>query len=421
MKQPLAYRMRPEKLDDIIGQNHLLGEHKVFRKCIENKQLFSMIFSGPPGTGKTTLAMCLATELELPYKLINAVTCTKKDLDTIFEQAKYYNGFVLIIDEVHRLNKDRQDLLLPHVENGVITLIGATTANPYFSINPAIRSRCHIFEINPLNENDIELAVNNALKSPKGLDNKYEIEKDALDIIIKNCGGDLRYALNVLEICALASDNIITKNTILQYSNKINSSMSGGEDGHYDAVSAFQKSIRGSDVQASLYYLARLIQANDMDSIERRLLVIAYEDVGLGNPAAVARVISGIDAAKRVGFPEAMIPLSVVVTDLCLSPKSKTASNAIHNAMAIVNSTSYAVPNYLRLTPITLDNEEKYDYGRSDLWPLIQYLPTQIKNIEFYIPENSSQYESQLAINYNKLKKINRSSNLKQLKKENII
>ncbi len=419
MKQPLAFRLRPTKLDEIIGQKHLLGENMVFRKCIENKRLFSMIFSGPPGTGKTTLAMCLAQELELPYKLINAVTSTKKDLDTIFEQAKYYNGFVLIIDEVHRLNKDKQDLLLPHVENGTIILIGATTSNPYFAINPAIRSRCHIFEIKPLNDSDIAFAIKRALNDTNGLNGEYSIDDDALEIITKNCGGDLRYALNVLEICAIASDSVITKETVLQYSNKVNSSISSGDDGHYDAVSAFQKSIRGSDVQAALYYLARLIQAYDMDSIERRLLVIAYEDVGLGNPAAVGRVISGIDAAKRVGFPEAMIPLSVVVTDLCLSPKSKTASNAIHEALDLVNKTSYAVPDYLRLTPISLNTDEKYDYGRADLWPLIQYLPTQIKNVEFYVPENTSQYEKQLGINYYNLKKTKRSNNLKQLKIDN--
>ena len=199
MKQPLAFRMRPETLDEVIGQQHLIGPGQVIRRCIEQGRLFSMIFYGPPGTGKTTLASVLANELHLPYRLFNAVTGNKKELDTIFEEAKFYDGLVLIIDEVHRLNKDKQDLLLPHVENGRIILIGATTSNPTMAINPAIRSRCHLFAIKPLETADIIAALNRAAASEKGLNGQVQLDPKAAELIAGYCGGDIRYALNVLE------------------------------------------------------------------------------------------------------------------------------------------------------------------------------------------------------------------------------
>jgi len=202
---------------------------------------------------------------------------------------------------------------------------------------------------------------------------------------------------------------------VTQYSFRAALSVSKGDDGHYDAVSAFQKSIRGSDVQAALYYLARLAAAEDMDSIERRLLVIAYEDIGLGNPAACARCVNAIDAAKRVGFPEAVIPLANAVIDLALSPKSRTADEAIHSAMEAVEKKDYGMPSYLHYTPVSLKEEDRYDYGRSDLWPYIQYLPDALKDTEFYIP-NHTGYEKQLALNYQELKKIKRTKDLKSLK-----
>ena len=323
MKQPLAFRMRPQHLDDIIGQQHLIGEGKVLRKCLEAKRLFSMIFYGPPGTGKTTLAMVLANELGMPYRLFNAVTGNKKDLETIFQEAKFYEGLVVIIDEVHRLNKDKQDLLLPHVENGNITLIGATTSNPLHAINPAIRSRCHLFEIKQAQQKDIEKALSKAIQHPDGLNNEVSIEDEALHIIARHSNGDIRYALNILEIVAIASDGVITKDLVSQYSQIPNMSMDSDGDGYYDVLSGFQKSIRGSDVDAALYYLGIMIEANDMDSIERRLLVTAYEDIGLGNPAAVARCVQAIDAAKRVGFPEGRIPLAMAVIDLPLCRQSE--------------------------------------------------------------------------------------------------
>lgn len=420
MKEPLAFRMRPHSLSEVVAQEHLIGKGKVLSKCIENEQLFSMIFYGNPGCGKTTLAIVLADSLKLPYRLFNSVTGNKKDLMTIFEEAKFYPGMVVIIDEVHRLNKDKQDLLLPHLENGLITLIGCTTANPLFAINPAIRSRTHLFEIKAANDADVISVLKRALISDKGLNNQVSITPDALALIAAKSGGDIRYALNVLEICALSADSLIDTDLVQQYSQFTNIGGDSDGDAHYNTISAFQKSIRGSDVDAALYYLSILIKSGDMDSIERRLLTTAYEDIGLGNPNACMRTLAAVDTAKRIGFPEARIPLANAVIDLCLSPKSKSAINAIDAASAISNNHAYAIPDYLHYTPVNLDEKDRYDYSRLDLVAKIQYLPNQIKNQQFYHPALNSQYERALATNLEKLKQTPRSANLASLKKEKL-
>ncbi len=419
MSRPLAYVLRPTTLDEVVGQQHLIGEHKILRKCIEKGLLYSMIFYGPPGTGKTTLATVLANSLSRPYRLFNAVTGNKKELDAIFTEAKMCEGLVLIVDEVHRLNKDKQDLLLPHVENGNIILIGATTANPFHSINPAIRSRCHLFEVKRLQEADIIKALQNALQHKNGLQGNYQISEEALLLIAQGCGGDIRFALNTLELASLiCEENNIRVEDVRSFAQLPNHGVDKDGDGHYDLLSGFQKSIRGSDVHAALYYLAQLIIANDMPSIERRLLTIAYEDIGLANPAACARCVQAIDAALRIGFPEGRIPLANAVIDLCLSPKSKSAEAGIDAAMAVAKQHSFAVPPYLRYTPVNMREEDQYDYGRSDIWDQIQYMPEAIKDLQFYTPQNSSQYEKVLGANYEKLSKIKRTSNIAWLKKK---
>ena len=418
MKEPLAFRMRPETLDDILGQEALVGPNGVIRKCIANDRIFSSIFFGPPGTGKTTLARVIANELHKPYRKFNAVTGNKKDLDAIFTEAKMSGQLILICDEVHRLNKDKQDLLLPHVEDGSIILIGATTANPYHSINPAIRSRCHLFEFKPLNDEDIRKGINNALTSAAGLSGEYQIADDALQLICDTVNGDIRWALNILEISAIiCKDKYIDRETVQENCHNVNNRSFGSEDGHYDLLSGLQKSIRGSDPNAALYYLALLAQSGDVESISRRLLVIAYEDIGLANPALAARTISACEAAEHVGFPEAVIPLGVQIIDLCLSAKSRTGVDAVHEAQSIVETKAYDMPKYLKLTPVGLSRDEQYSYERYDCFHKIQYLPDELKDLDLFPSFNSNRYEQQLKAVYEQLKQNERTSDLKRLYK----
>ena len=416
--KPLAYRLRPESLDDIIGQQHLVGEKGIIRKCLEKGTIFSSIFFGPPGIGKTTLAEVIAKELHKPCRRFNAVTGNKKDLDAIFVEADLSGQLILICDEVHRLNKDKQDLLLPHVEKGNIILIGCTTANPYHSINPAIRSRCHLFELKALSRDDVKQALLKAISNKDGLNNSCTISDEALSLIAEVANGDIRFALNVLELSSfICQNNKIEVEDVREQCKVANQRTFASEDGHYDLLSALQKSIRGSDVNGALYYLALLAQSNDEASISRRLVVIAYEDIGLANPQLVARTLDACKAAEAVGFPEAIIPYGVQIIDLCLAPKSRTGVDAVHRAQALVNSKAYDMPKYLRLTPVGLQDDEKYSYERYDCFHRIQYLPDEIKNVEFINDFNVNRYEQQLKQVYEELKKTKRTNNLKQLYK----
>ena len=398
--KPLADQIRPNTLNDIIGQKHLVGPGKIISNLIKNKKLFSMILYGPPGTGKTTLAYTLINELSLEYAFLNAVINSKKDFDEVINLAKTKDNFVLIMDEIHRMNKDKQDLLLPYLENGVITLIGMTTANPYHSINPAIRSRCQLFELKPLKEDDIKEAL---IKAKDSL-NKIKIDDEALNLIASLAGGDLRSAYNTLEIAYYSSEDFhITKELITKINNKPNLYIDKNDDGYYDTISAFQKSIRGSDVQAALHYLAKLIAAEDLEIITRRLSVIAYEDIGLANPSIGPRVNAAINAAERLGFPEARIPLAEIVIDMALSPKSNTAEMAIDRALNdIYKGNTGRVPKHLQ----TNSKDYKYPHSYKGSFVKQQYLPDELIGRKYYVPKNSSKYEMNLASVLSKIEKM---------------
>jgi len=407
--------MRPQKLDEVIAQEHL---KPILKKMVDNKELFSLIFYGPSGTGKTTIASCLVNELGLPHRSINATTTNKKELDLIFEESSYYPGNIVIVDEIHRLNKDKQDLFLSYVEDSKITLIGLTTQNPYFSINPALRSRVLLLEVKALTNEQIETYLETTIKDKRGLDNKFKVKKEVIKFIAQKANGDLRLALNFLEMgTLLSSDENITIDTLAENISRSALINDKDGDGIYDLMSAFQKSIRGSDVQAALYYLGLLISANDLDALERRLIVTAYEDIGLANPSIVQKTLNAVNSARLVGFPEARIILANIVIELALSPKSKSAIIAIDKALAQIEKQAYPVPAYLKLTPVNLAEEEKYDYGGYDYWHKIQYLPDQIKDEEFYLPWDTSSYEVLLKKNYENQKKTKRVNSFKPFKK----
>jgi len=390
----LAQLLRPTKLSEVIGQTHLIGENKILTNLINNKKLFSMILYGKPGIGKTSIANAIVHELNEPYKELNAVINNKVDFDIAIEEAKMNNGLILIIDEIHRMNKDKQDLLLPYVENGLITLIGLTTSNPYHKINPAIRSRCQIFELLPLDEKEILIGLKRATNELKGI----KIDDKSLKLITSLSSGDFRSALNLLEVAYYSTNNqIVTEDIIKSINSKPVFFHDKNEDGHYDVLSAFQKSIRGSDVDAALHYLARLIEAGDLDSIYRRMSVIAYEDIGLANPGMGPKVRAAIETCEMLGLPEARIPLSVVVTELALSPKSNSAHIALDAALNdIRKGDSGNVPNHIK----TNSKDYKYPHNYPKYYVKQQYLPDNLKDKIYYKPRNNK-YE----INLNNINK----------------
>ena len=400
--EPLAVKMRPKCLNEVIGQSHLIGEGKILSNIAKNKRLFSMILYGKPGIGKTTIALALVNEMGLKYRMLNATINNKKDFDIVAEEAKMYGGIVVLMDEIHRLNKDKQDLLLPYLENGLITLIGMTTSNPYHSINPAIRSRCQIFELKELAKEDIVIGLKRACQN-EALEN-IKITDDNLLYIASLSGGDLRFAYNILEMAYVATDDYnVTLDVIKSINSKKVIFSDANGDGHYDLLSAFQKSIRGSDVDAALYYLARLIESEDYDSIYRRMTVIAYEDIGLANPIIGVKVDACINACERIGFPEARIPLSVMIIDMALSPKSNNGYMSLDKAInAIETSDTGNVPNHIK----TSSPDYKYPHDYPNHFVKQQYLPDKIKNAKFFEPKVSSKYEASLVEYYKKIEEL---------------
>ncbi|WP_077308470.1 replication-associated recombination protein A [Terribacillus halophilus] len=418
-KQPLAYRMRPKDISQIIGQKHLVAEGKMIRRMVEADRLSSMILYGPPGTGKTSMAIALASSVQIRYKLLNAVVDKKKDMEIAVEEAKMSGQLVLILDEVHRLDKAKQDFLLPHIESNLITLIGCTTSNPYHSINPAIRSRCHLFELHSLEPSDVKEALQRAVHDgTQGLgDMQLEITTDALDHFAGSSGGDLRSALNGLELAAYstpAHDGIVEIDLEVAEACMQKKSFSHDKDGdaHYDVLSAFQKSIRGSDVDAALHYLARLIEAGDLDSIARRMIVCAYEDIGLANPQAGPRALAAVEAAERVGFPEARIPLANALVELCLSPKSNSAYKGINAALSDIRSGKVGeVPAHLKDAHYAGAKQMgrgigyQYPHDYPGAWVEQQYLPDLLKKRRYYEPVDTGKFEQALKQVYERVTK----------------
>ena len=401
MNKPLALKLAPTSIKDIIGQSHLIGKDKIITNLVKNKKVFSMILYGPPGIGKTSIANAIVNDLGVKYRFLNATINNKKDFDIVIEEAKMYDGLVLIMDEIHRMNKDKQDLLLPQLESGLITLIGMTTSNPYHSINPAIRSRCQLFELKELDEDDIIKGLKKAIKH-SDLDG-IKIDNKSIKLIAKLSGNDLRYAYNLLEIAYYStSDKIVNEDVIRKINNKPAFFSDKNGDGHYDVLSGFQKSIRGSDVDASLHYLARLIAEGDLDSIYRRMSVIAYEDIGLANPGIGPKVDAAINAAERVGLPEARIPLGTIVTEMALSPKSNTAHIALDEALKdIENGSVGTIPKHLK----TNSEDYKYPHNYKGNYVVQQYLPDKLKNKKYYHPKDIG-YEKQIKEIYERLEKL---------------
>lgn len=391
--ETLANKLRPNKLSDIVGQSHLVGKNKILNNLVKNNKIFNMIFYGKSGIGKTTIALALMNELNSNYRLLNATINSKKDFEVVFEESKIYDNLVLIVDEIHRMNKDKQDLLLSFIESGQITLIGLTSSNPYHSINPAIRSRCQLIELKELTDEDIFKALDKVKTVYEDINLTNEIKR----YVAKLSAGDLRFAYNLIEFCYNSFGNKFTIENINEISPRANIFSDKNEDGYYDVISAFQKSIRGSDVDASVHYLVRLIDTGDFDILYRRMLVIAYEDIGLANPTLQSKVLTAIESAERLGLPELYKPLTQVVIEMALSPKSNTVEQTYNAAINDLKRNNVGrVPEHIRTT----SPNYKYPHNYKNHYVKQQYLPDNIKTSKYYIA-GDNKYEQAMQ-EYNK-------------------
>ncbi|WP_051615670.1 replication-associated recombination protein A [Haploplasma modicum] len=394
--EPLASKMRPKSFDDILGQDHLVGENGIIRKMVMKNKPLSFVLYGPPGTGKTTIANIFSKEINMESFIFNASTDNKARLQDIIHTTNF-NNIVLIVDEVHRMKSDIQDFLLPYLENGKVTMIGLTTTNPNHSVNWAIRSRVNIYELNPISDKDLKNLIFKALKY---LDIEISIDDEAMDLLIRYANNEARSLLNLIDTATLYLEDgaTLTKELIKSILGNPKFNLDKNQDNYYLLLSGLQKSIRGSDVDASLHYLARLITLGDLESILRRLIVIAYEDIGLAQPAMGGKVMDAYHACKTIGFPEASIILSAVVIDMAVSPKSNTAYLAIDKALTRYNQTNASdVPNYIDNNLIKAD-PSIYHYPHDSAGSLNdqRYLPKKIESDIYYEPKDESKYEAAL-------------------------
>lgn len=408
-QEPLAYRMAPASVEQYVGQSHLLAPGKLLRRMIDGDKLSSIILFGPPGNGKSSLAKVIAATTKLPFKRLNAVTAGVTDIKQIITDAANplltpEGQVILFIDEIHRFNKLQQDALLPSVEAGLVILIGATTENPYFEVNKALISRATVFQLFPLSETDILTILRRSLTSERGLAAwQAEVEETALQFIANHCNGDARIALNALElaVCSTQPDAAgtlhVTVNDVAESMQRRSTAFDATGEGHYDTISALIKSMRGSDPDATAYYLALALHGGeDIEFLARRLVICAAEDVGLANPSVLTVAVSAYQAAVAVGMPEARIPLAEAALLIATSPKSNTAYAAINAALKCVeNERTGIIPMHLRNAPIK--DMTKLGYSQGYLYPHDfpggyveqQYLPDELKNRIFYEPGNN--------------------------------
>lgn len=404
-ESPLASRMRPEKLEEIVGQKHILGENKLLYRAIKADKLSSVIFYGPPGTGKTTLAKVIANTSDSEFRQINATVAGKKDMEEVVNAAKdslgmYGKRTILFVDEIHRFNKGQQDYLLPFVEDGTIILIGATTENPYFEVNSALISRSTIFELKELDKEDIKILINRAISDEvKGM-GAYgaKMSEDAIDFLADIANGDARTALNAVELAVLTTDRRadgvihIDIDTIEECVQQRNPRYDKSGDNHYDTISAFIKSMRGSDPDAAIYYLARMLNAGEsVTFIARRIMICAAEDVGLADPQALVVAVSAAEAVHQLGMPEARIPLAEAVLYIANAPKGNAAYMAIDKALDFVKrEPAYQIPAYLKDAHYGGAKElghgigYKYPHDYEGHYVEQQYLPDEIKDVKFF-------------------------------------
>ncbi len=400
MSSPLADRLRPQSLDDIVGQKHLLSKDKPLRRIIESGHIPNLIFYGPSGVGKTTLASYIARSTNRTFKKLNGTTASTSDIKDVFASLDTFegiNGILLYLDEIQYLNKKQQQTLLEYIENGKITLIASTTENPYFYVYNAILSRSTVFEFKSVDKDEVKKAV---LRAVEILSQEYQkeivISDESVDHISYACGGDVRKALNAVELSVVSATSdtdklIVSHECVKDLTQKSANRYDKDGDEHYDIVSAYQKSMRGSDVDASLHYLARLLDAGDLVSACRRLLVCACEDVGLAYPQIIPIVKSCVDIANQVGLPEARLPLADAVIMVALSPKSNSGHDAINAAMSDVQS-GKGGPIPRQLQNMHYDGEDNFNKGQHYLYPhdfpnhytYQQYLPDALKNAKYY-------------------------------------
>lgn len=415
---PLAERMRPKSLDDYVGQQHLVGKDGVLRKMLESGNLSSFILWGPPGVGKTTLAQIVSATLERPFYALSAINSGVKEVREVIQKAKSQAFFssprpVLFIDEIHRFSKAQQDSLLGAVEQGVVTLIGATTENPSFEVISALLSRCQVYVLNPMSEEDSENLIAKALEKDTVLQEK-EFEIQEYEAILRFAAGDGRKLYNILELLANTSDpKVVVTNAKVENELQTQTTLfdKGGEL-HYDVASAFIKSIRGSDADAAVYWLARMLEGGeDPKFIARRLVISASEDIGLANPNALLLANACFDAVNKVGMPEARIILSEATIYLATSLKSNAAYEAINKAQALVRETgNLSIPLHLRNAPTKLmknlgyGKDYKYAHAYEGNFVQQQYLPDKVKDLKLYTPQNNPQ-ERQIAERLKKIKK----------------